>query len=199
MIAHSYATFKFVSRQYMPIQNVLELSSLVIFFAVYKFFGIIAATFALMTCTLCNILFLYLRYRVKQSKMIIFSATILFLFGGLSLITNDARFIKIKPTILYGTLAVSLAIGTLFNKYFIGDILKQALDLSHKQIKHKQIKLLTIQWIVIFTALAVANEITWRNFSEDIWINFKVFVTPILLVVISALQLYCLRGNLRKK
>ncbi len=195
MIAHSYATFKFVSsRQYMPIQNVLELSSLVIFFAVYKFFDIITATFALMTCTLCNMLFLYLRYRVKPSKMMIFSATILFLFGGLSLITNDARFIKIKPTILYGTLAVSLAIGTLFNKYFIGDILKQALDLNNKQIK-----LLTIQWIVIFTALAVANEITWRNFSEDIWINFKVFVTPILLVMISALQLYCLRGNLRKK
>ena len=34
---------------------------------------------------------------------------------------------------------------------------------------------LTARWIVFFIAMAVLNEIVWRNFSTDAWVSFKAF------------------------
>ena len=36
-------------------------------------------------------------------------------------------------------------------------------------------RLLTWRWALFFVALAVLNEIVWRNVSTDAWVNFKVF------------------------
>jgi len=34
---------------------------------------------------------------------------------------------------------------------------------------------LTLRWGIFFLALAVLNEIIWRNFSTDFWVAFKVW------------------------
>jgi intracellular septation protein len=36
-------------------------------------------------------------------------------------------------------------------------------------------RLLTWRWTGFFLALAVLNEIVWRNVSTDTWVAFKVF------------------------
>ncbi|HSM19238.1 MAG TPA: septation protein IspZ, partial [Hyphomicrobiales bacterium] len=42
---------------------------------------------------------------------------------------------------------------------------------------------LTLRWTIFFLALAVLNEIVWRNFSTDSWVAFKVFgFLPLTLV-----------------
>jgi intracellular septation protein len=47
---------------------------------------------------------------------------------------------------------------------------------------------LTWRWAIFFFVLAVLNEIVWRNFSTNAWVDFKVFgVTP-LTFVFAALQ-----------
>ena len=41
---------------------------------------------------------------------------------------------------------------------------------------------LSIRWGVFFLAMAALNEVVWRNFSTDAWVNFKVFgLLPITL------------------
>ena len=32
-----------------------------------------------------------------------------------------------------------------------------------------------MRWSGFFLAMALLNEIVWRNFSTDVWVSFKVF------------------------
>ena len=42
---------------------------------------------------------------------------------------------------------------------------------------------LSIRWGLFFLFLAVLNEVVWRNFTTDQWVNFKVFgLLPLTLV-----------------
>ncbi|HEY6669322.1 MAG TPA: septation protein IspZ, partial [Methyloceanibacter sp.] len=34
---------------------------------------------------------------------------------------------------------------------------------------------LTLRWTLFFVAMAIVNEIVWRNFSTDAWVSFKAF------------------------
>jgi intracellular septation protein len=47
---------------------------------------------------------------------------------------------------------------------------------------------LTLRWALFFLALAVLNEIVWRNTSTNVWVNFKVFGVLPLTFLFGALQ-----------
>ena len=47
---------------------------------------------------------------------------------------------------------------------------------------------LTVRWAIFFLALAVLNEIVWRNFSTDTWVSFKVFGALPLTFIFAMLQ-----------
>ena len=47
---------------------------------------------------------------------------------------------------------------------------------------------LTWRWAFFFFALAVLNEIVWRNFSTDVWVSFKLFGVVPLTFLFGALQ-----------
>jgi intracellular septation protein len=52
---------------------------------------------------------------------------------------------------------------------------------------------LTLRWALFFFALAILNEIVWRNTSTNVWVDFKVFgVTP-LTFLFGALQVPLLK------
>lgn len=44
---------------------------------------------------------------------------------------------------------------------------------------------LTIMWGVFFFCLAAINEVVWRNFSTDTWVDFKVFGIMPLTIIFS--------------
>jgi intracellular septation protein len=48
---------------------------------------------------------------------------------------------------------------------------------------------LTWRWALFFLALAVLNEIVWRNFSTDVWVSFKLFGVVPLTFLFGAAQL----------
>ena len=43
-------------------------------------------------------------------------------------------------------------------------------------------------WIGFFLAMAVLNEIVWRNFSEATWASFKVFGILPITIIFAMLQ-----------
>ena len=47
---------------------------------------------------------------------------------------------------------------------------------------------LTWRWVWFFFALAVLNEIVWRNVSTDTWVSFKLFGVVPLTFLFGALQ-----------
>lgn len=147
-----------------------EFGPLIVFFVVYKFYGgIIPATMAIVVCSLISIAVIYY-YERKIPAMPLFTAGILVVFGSITVFTGDSTFIKIKPTIIYLLFATILLFGLFYNKIFLKAVLEKAFTLSDEDwIRFSK------RWAYFFIFLACLNEAIWRNFSEELWVKFKVF------------------------
>ena len=105
-------------------------------------------------------------------------ATIVLIFGGLTIYFDNEVFFKMKPTIINFLFAAVLYAGTIIKKPLLKYLLGAALKLEDLGWK-----ILTQRWIGFFIALAILNEIVWRTQSTDIWVNFKVFgILPITFI-----------------
>jgi intracellular septation protein len=106
------------------------------------------------------------------------------IFGGLTLWLKDETFIKMKPTIVNALFGGALLGGLLFGRSLLGYVFDAVFKLTAEGWRK-----LTFRWGIFFFVLAVLNEIIWRNFSTDMWINFKVFGIMPLTFVFALTQL----------
>lgn len=106
------------------------------------------------------------------------SGVVVLVFGALTLWLHDELFIKLKPTIVNCLFGAILLGGLFFGKSLLGYVFDSAFKLTDEGWRK-----LTFRWGIFFFVLAAINEIVWRNFSTDFWVNFKVFgVMPITLI-----------------
>lgn len=148
---------------------VLELGPLAIFFVSNAYFGLMTATAAFMVAITTALAANWMIFR-KVAAMALVTAVFVLVFGGLTLYLNDATFIKMKPTIVNLLFASLLLGGLFFGRQLLKLVFDDAFHLTDEGW-HK----LTIRWGLFFIFLAILNEIVWRNFSDDAWVNFKVF------------------------
>jgi intracellular septation protein len=165
----------------------LDLGPLVLFFVANGRYGIFAATAVFMVAVLAALLVSYAMMR-RLPIMPVVTAIIVMLFGGLTLVLHDATFIKVKPTIIYGLFGAVLIGGLLFNKPLLGVVFDSLFHLSEEGWRK-----LTLRWAIFFFALALLNEIVWRNASTDTWVSFKVFGVLPLTLLFGALQVPLLK------
>src|SRR5579885_320463 len=161
---------------------VLDIGPLVLFFAANARFGIFAATAAFMAAVLAALAVAYVKTR-RIEIMPLVTAVIVIIFGGLTLILHNDTFIKLKPSIIYLLFGGTLVGGLLFGKSFLGVLFDQVFDLTEEGWRK-----LTWRWALFFFALAILNEIVWRNFSTDFWVSFKVFGVVPLTFLFGAAQ-----------
>ena len=152
-------------------KQLFEFFPLIVFFAVYyksdkDLYLSIAAVIA---ATIISLIALYIKER-KISTMMLVSTIILVIFGGLSLFFENEIFFKMKPTIINSLFAITLIVSTYFNK----PILKMMLNSSIK-LTDQGWTALNKMWTGYFIFLAILNELVWRNYPTDVWVNFKVF------------------------
>jgi intracellular septation protein len=171
----------------------LDMGPLAVFFATYAWAKgdaaagaadvtrIVYATVALMIATAVSLtLSRILLKRIAVMPMV--TGVFVLVFGGLTIYLRDPTFIKIKPTILYLLFAGALGGGLFYRKLFLKALLSEAL-----QMQDEGWRLLTQRWIGFFIALAILNEIVWRNFPESTWVTFKSFgVMPLMAVFMAA-------------
>ena len=130
-----------------------------------------------MIATVIAVLFSYILEK-KIPIMPTVGATIVLIFGGLTIYFDNEVFFKMKPTIINFLFAAVLYAGTIIKKPLLKYLLGAALKLEDLGWK-----ILTQRWIGFFIALAILNEIVWRTQSTDIWVNFKVFgILPITFI-----------------
>lgn len=116
--------------------------------------------------------------------MPLLSGIIVLVFGALTLWLQDETFIKVKPTIINTMFGVILLGGLAFGKSFLGYVFDSAFRLDAEGWR-----ILTLRWGLFFLAMALVNEVVWRNFSTDFWIAFKVWGNMPLSIVFTILQL----------
>jgi len=148
----------------------IDIGPLVVFFIFYKKTGnILEAIIPLIIATTVSILISY-AVEKKIPVMPTIGGILILIFGGLSYYFENKTFFYMKPTIINIIFAVTLIVGNYVDKpllkYLMGSTIK---------LKDKGWFELGKRWAAFFIFLAILNEIVWRFFSEDIWVNFKVF------------------------
>jgi intracellular septation protein len=156
---------------------------LLVFFVVYKFGGIYAATGAAIVAT-----FLQLGY-LKFTKQTIepmhwLGFVIVIVFGGLTIYLQDERFIKLKPSILYWAFAVTLLVGLFIMKR---NLLKSLLG-SKLELPDHAWNVLAWMWIVFFGFMGALNLYIANRFPTATWVDFKVWWSMGLILTFSVLQ-----------
>jgi intracellular septation protein len=176
--------------------QLLEWSPLVVFFVVFKLFGIYWATASLMVT--CVALMSIHRLRTGSFKtMHVVTAAVVLILGTATLLLHDKRFIQWKPTILLGFTAVAFLGSTVIGRQplarrMLEGVFSEPLDLSRQTWA-----LINAAWAAWFAVLAVANIYIARNFAEDVWVNFKVFGISAAMLVFMIPQVIWLNGKTR--
>ena len=160
----------------------LELGPLLLFFLANARWGIFVATATFMAAAIVAFAVSYgLTRRVPLMALI--SIVVVVVFGGLTLVLQDALFIKLKPTIIYTLFGAILLGGLAAGKPLLAVVFDQMFHLTPEGWRK-----LTLRWALYFFALAIANEVVWRTQSTDFWVAFKVFGVMPLTLIFAALQ-----------
>ena len=200
-------------------KQLLDFFPIVLFFIVYKFYldlpdelilginpwipiepgeagdAIYLATLMAIIATLVQVAFFAIMTK-KVERMPLITLALLLVFGGATLLFKDPLFIQWKPTVINWLFAVAFA-----GSHVIGDkplvqrMMSKALDIDNDRVWLK----MNLAWIGFFFVSGVANmlvapEIDPFNFqfSEDTWVNFKLFGLLGLTVVFVISQAFYL-------
>ncbi|GLQ30778.1 septation protein A [Litoribrevibacter albus] len=149
----------------------IDFFPIAIFFAVYKYTNdIILATAILIPSTALQILYTWVKHR-KVEKMHIFGFALVLIMGGLTIALNDKTFIQWKPTLLNWLFAVAFLGSQFIGKRTIIEMMMS----GNIELPANVWKNLNLSWVCFFIVAGAANIYVAYNFSEDAWVNFKLF------------------------
>ena len=169
---------------------------LIAFFVAYALSkNIFLATAVCIIASWLHLLFCKFKFkRVNKNTWI--NVIVITIFGGLTIVLHNKTFVMLKPTVLYWLLGGSLLIGQMAGK--------NGLEL----LLHKEMKLppalwsrLNTAWGIFFILMGFANLWVARNFSEYVWVKFKVFGTlglTILFALISGAIIFVVQYKTTK-
>jgi intracellular septation protein len=141
-----------------------------LFFVAYKLWDIYVATAVAIGASFVQVGLYWLKHR-RTEKVHLITLGLLVVFGGLTLALHDPVFIKWKPSI----------VNWLFALVFLGSQLVGKRTLVERMMSHAiQVdppvwRRVNMAWVLFFVFSGAVNLYVAYNFSEDTWVNFKLF------------------------
>ena len=211
----------------------LDFGPIVLFFIVYKYYGLYAAIYAMIASTFVQIMY----SRVTTGKFVtsqVLTFALLVVFGGISIILRDPAFVMWKVSVLYVIFAAVL-IGS---NYVGSKTLLERMMGKELQLPRNTWVNLTWFWSLGFIVIAIINaffvntalsarnlflssgsivdpKIDLKNFncsqspleslcliaqsSEESWVNFKLFGTLGLTLVLIIITVLMLSKHIKEK
>ncbi len=126
----------------------------------------------------------------KIEKMHIVTFLLILVLGGATLVLQDKTFIKWKPTAVNWLFAL-VFLGSQFigEKPLVQRMMEQALQMPRPVWLR-----LNLSWVVFFLVMGAANLYVAFNFSDEIWVNFKMFgILGLTFVFVIAQSLFLSR------
>ena len=158
----------------------LDFLPILLFFGAYKLYGIYVGTAVLMAATVVQMGIIYVIDK-KLTTMHKATLALILVFGTLTLVLQDERFIKWKPTVLYAAMALALAVALwAYRKNFLKIMLGSQLSLP-EPVWHR----LTLAWVLYCLFMATLNGYVAAFWSTDAWADFKLwgYVFPVAFIV----------------
>ena len=211
----------------------LDFGPIVLFFIVYKYYGLYAAIYAMIASTFVQIMY----SRVTTGKFVtsqVLTFALLVVFGGISIVLRDPAFVMWKVSVLYVIFAAVL-IGS---NYIGSKTLLERMMGKEIQLPRNTWVNLTWFWSLGFIIIAIINaffvntalsarnlflnsgsivdpKIDLKNFdcsqspleslcliaqsSEESWVNFKLFGTLGLTLVLIIITVLMLSKHIKEK
>lgn len=162
---------------------------IILFFVAYKLADLYVATAVAIVAS--ALLMGWMRIRgLPIDKMQWLSLGLIVVFGGATLLLQDERFIKLKPSLLYGL----FGLGLLIPQLFMGTRLIEKLLADKVQLPEAAWARLNAAWGLFFLFMAGLNLYVAAAFSTDTWVDFKLFGTiGLMLLFILAQGVYISR------
>ena len=147
-----------------------DLFPVILFFVAYQVYDIYVATVTAIVAAIAQVAYNRLRHgRVETMHWV--TLGLLVVFGGLTLALRDPTFIKWKPTVVNWLFAVAFLGSQLFMQR---GLLQRMMDHAVTLPDHAWRRLNTA-WVAFFFTMGVVNLYVAYNFSENAWVNFKLF------------------------
>ena len=211
----------------------LDFGPIVLFFIVYKYYGLYAAIYAMIASTFVQIMY----SRVTTGKFVtsqVLTFALLVVFGGISIVLRDPAFVMWKVSVLYVIFSAVL-IGS---NYIGSKTLLERMMGKELQLPRNTWVNLTWFWSLGFIIIAIINaffvntalsarnlflnsgsivdpKIDLKNFdcsqspleslcliaqsSEESWVNFKLFGTLGLTLVLIIITVLMLSKHIKEK
>jgi intracellular septation protein len=164
-----------------------DLFPIILFFIAFKVSDIYTATIVAMVATIGQILWVYYRHR-KIDAMQWVSLVMIVVFGSLTIFLHDKTFIQLKPTALYWLFSGALFISAqFFQKNWIQVLMGKQVTLKEKNA-HSVWHRLNMAWATFFFFMGILNIYIAFEYSEETWVNFKLFGSTGLLLIFIVLQ-----------
>ncbi len=143
---------------------------ILLFFIAYKLGDIYIATAVAIAAAAAQTLVFWIRHR-RFEKMHLITFGLLLFFGGLTLLLRDPVFIKWKPSV----------VNWLFAAVFLGSHWIGEKPIVERMMRHAiqappPVWLrLSWMWITFFISIGLLNLYVAYTYSEETWVNFKLF------------------------
>lgn len=162
----------------------LDFFPIALFVLGYKLGDIYLATAMLMGATVVQTAIIYTIDRRLQMLHKI-TLVLVLVFGALTLVLQDERFIKWKPTVLYAGMALVLALALWGWKK---NVLKLLLG-AQLQLPEGIWQRLSVAWVLYFLFMSGINAWVAAYYSTEAWVNFKLwgYAFPVVFLIGQAL------------
>jgi intracellular septation protein len=169
-------------------QALLEFAPLAAFFIAYRAWGLYSATAVLMAAMVILLIVDYARLR-RIPAMHTLSAVLVFLFGTATLVLHDLRFIQWKPTVFFWLATVAFLGSQWVGRQTLTQrLLSAALGGEEIRVSESTWKRLNLIWVAFYAVLGALNLLVAFNFSEHLWVTFKVIGLPVANLVFVGAQ-----------
>ena len=149
---------------------IADLFPVFVFFVAYQLHGIYVATAVAIGASIIQAAYYKLRYgQVQQVQWVMLG--MLVLLGGMTLAMHDPTFIKWKPTVVNWLFAIAFLFSQLFMRR---GLLRRLIDHSVSMPDYAWQRL-NIAWVGFFFTIGVLNLYVAYTYSEQTWVNFKLF------------------------
>jgi intracellular septation protein len=168
---------------------------LIAFYAGYKLSdgNFFIATGVLIVVVLTQVTVEWLRHR-KVSSMLLVTAVLVVIFGGLTLIIHDKIFLQWKFSIVNWLFSAAF----LASHFFGEQPLVQRLMGENVTLERSQWLRLSWAWVIYFLVMGTLNLYVAYNFEETVWVNFKMYGTIGLTLLFALAQGFWLASKMQQ-
>jgi intracellular septation protein len=177
------------------LSSLLEIGPVIIFFAVFiwrkgevmviggvEYSSLIQAT-AIFVPLMIASTFIGWLVNGHLSKVQVLTLVLVIFFGALTVLLNDERFFKMKPTFIYVLFGAAITYGQMRGKGYLQALLGERIPMEDIGWQ-----LISRRLAIFFFALAALNEIIWRTQSSETWVYFKTFGLTSAVFIFMILQ-----------